>query len=511
MTIGVAGTFSGNTPSGTYTIEVNFTDADGNPVTLEDPIIVLNATDFGGNKFAIRVQDILLDADGNATGFSIAIDEYENHDGQHPAVETFNYLAIERGVHTLPDGRTIYADEATADQNGEPVVFPSGTFDPADPPPVVMSTVTGPGVTNAAGDTIAYRPEDGPVVDVQPYDVTDGGFTVEINKGEGVSEAVSPQTVYYIAVEQGFAGDDDPAASAQLEGGLAEDSSGDPNTYVLDDIFVSPIVLAETQSDIVDDNNGNDNNTAPDGGQVLVEGVTTNATTGEQTVNLEFEEEQSGDSELNANDKTVGIVAFEEGVILCFTRDTLIETVTGPRPVQDLAIGDMIRTKDHGLQPLRWIGRKTCDLRNQNGAQTDHRPYRLPRSTFGPDLPDRDLFLSPQHRIAIDAPHAELLFDQSELLVPVKHLRSSGKVTGLPSVEYFHLMFDQHQVVYANGLPCESLYPGDLARDALSVECAEELFAIFPNLRSMPESYGPTSRKVLRAYETRVLSDALGI
>ena len=270
-------------------------------------------------------------------------------------------------------------------------------------------------------------------------------------------------------------------------------------------------MLAETQSDIVDDNNGNDNNTAPDGGQVLVEGITTNATTGEQTVDLEFEEEQSGDSELNANNKTVGIVAFEEGVILCFTRDTLIETGTGPRPVQDLSVGDMILTKDHGLQPLRWIGRKPCDLIGNNTVQSEIHPYRLPKDSFGPNLPDRDLLLSPQHRIAIDAPHAELLFDQSELLVPVKHLLSSSKSTELASVEYFHLMFDQHQVVYANGLPCESLYPGDLARDALSVECAEELFAIFPNLRSMPESYGPTSRKVLRAYETRVLSDALGI
>ncbi|MEO1562694.1 MAG: Hint domain-containing protein [Pseudomonadota bacterium] len=510
MAIGEAGVATGvNTPPGTFEIRVELTEP------LDNPIIVLNSTNDGGNKISLRVTGEELDSDGNTTAFTFTFDEYEYHDGAHPAAEDVQWLAIEEGTHTLPDGRIIHAGETTLSPGDTSVTFDGDPFPDTftNDDIVVLTTMSG---DNAVGD---YGPEGGEVVDSNPYSVTSDGFQVDLLQSEDQAQngrvLSDDKTVNYIAIEVGNANGtpDADAASAQIEDGLDQDSGGDQNTYVLDDFFSNPVVLAETQSQITDDPNGtNDENgdTNPDAGTVLVDGVTQDNGSGQTVVDLEFEEEESEDNG-NTTDETVGIVAFEEGVILCFTRDTLIETVTGPRPVQDLAIGDMIRTKDHGLQPLRWIGRKTCDLRNQNGAQTDHRPYRLPRSTFGPDLPDRDLFLSPQHRIAIDAPHAELLFDQSELLVPVKHLRSSGKVTGLPSVEYFHLMFDQHQVVYANGLPCESLYPGDLARDALSVECAEELFAIFPNLRSMPESYGPTSRKVLRAYETRVLSDALGI
>ena len=39
----------------------------------------------------------------------------------------------------------------------------------------------------------------------------------------------------------------------------------------------------------------------------------------------------------------------------CFVAGTLIETAKGPVPVEDLRVGDLFRTRDHGLKPVMWI------------------------------------------------------------------------------------------------------------------------------------------------------------
>jgi len=521
MAIGEAGTLVADTPSsgtsvtgqGTplYEVEVTFTEP------LDDPVIVLNSSNNGGNKFALRVTEEIVDPNtGLTTAFKFTFDEYENEDGPHPADETVTWLAIEEGVHTLPDGRVIVAGEATADEAGVNVDFDDGIgtspFDGAADPPVVLTTVTGPSVTPTNGNVNNnYGPESGPVADSNPEDITTDGFTLEVNRSEDEANNAAfdgfEKTVGYIAIETGDQNGTDNVPFAGVFGNLDEDAGGDQNVYTVDGEYTNPIVLAETQDEIDDDSNGNDTNgnTGVDTGTVLLDGVVNDTVNDEVEIDLEFEEETSLDNEGDTDNKDVGIVIFESGLIFCFTEGTLIETPWGSKAVEDLEKNDLIITKDNGIQPLRWVGSKRINARELD-ENPNLRPVEVPAHAFGQGVPNRPISLSQQHRITVESPEAELLFGHREVFVQAKALASAQMKDPNQGVTYYHLMFDDHQIVYANGLEAESLHPGHLASRSLDKPALEELFAIFPELRALPESYGPACRHILKNYEAELLA-----
>ncbi|PWE32283.1 hypothetical protein DDZ14_11175 [Maritimibacter sp. 55A14] len=194
--------------------------------------------------------------------------------------------------------------------------------------------------------------------------------------------------------------------------------------------------------------------------------------------------------------------------VVCFAGGALIETDGGHRRVEDLAVGDMLRTRDNGMQPLRWIGRRDLD-RATLDACSDLRPVRVRRDAFGPGRPFADLCLSPQHRIFLDDWRAELLFGEPELLVAVKHLRNDRVVVtdhAAPGVSYFHLLLDRHEVIYSNGLESESLHLGDMAQDAIGGDTLDEVLRLFPEAAGMDPMAQTTACPVLRGFEGRTLA-----
>ncbi len=200
-------------------------------------------------------------------------------------------------------------------------------------------------------------------------------------------------------------------------------------------------------------------------------------------------------------DGTVVNFSNIENLIICFTRGTRIETPYGPRPVQDLRPGDLVITRDNGVQPLRWVGSKTVR------GHGDLAPIRFAKGAFGND---RALLVSPQHRMVYRGGDATLLFDQSEVMIPAKHLLNGHSIVQETRTEvtYFHLLFDHHEVVFSEGTASESFHPGHQGLAAISDQSREELFGLFPSLRAAPNSYGQTARMVLRGYETRALNIA---
>ena len=187
--------------------------------------------------------------------------------------------------------------------------------------------------------------------------------------------------------------------------------------------------------------------------------------------------------------------------IICFTPGAMIRTLGGARPVETLKTGDMVLTRDHGPQAIRWIGTSTV------AGKGRFAPIRLtPRAL--PDL-TADLLVSPQHRMLIEGYRAQLLFAEDEVLAPARHMVDGTAVTveERDAVTYIHLLFDRHEVIWANGAATESYHPGGYSLDALSAPVREELFALFPDLRTLPDSYGRTARRVLKAYEVRALDD----
>ncbi|WP_297768431.1 Hint domain-containing protein [uncultured Roseovarius sp.] len=186
--------------------------------------------------------------------------------------------------------------------------------------------------------------------------------------------------------------------------------------------------------------------------------------------------------------------------IICFTPGTHILTQWGERPVETLRPGDMVVTRDHGLQPIRWTGNRRVP------GVGDFAPISVASSVMGAS---DSLVVSPQHRLLFTGYKAELLFGENEVLVAAKHLVNGRDVivAPRPEVTYIHIMFDRHEVIYANGIGTESFYAGDTALAAIQAPAREELFAIFPELRSAPGYHGNTARTCLRQHEARLLSD----
>lgn len=185
-------------------------------------------------------------------------------------------------------------------------------------------------------------------------------------------------------------------------------------------------------------------------------------------------------------------------LLTCFAMGTQITTPSGPVAIEDLAVGDLITTRDHGPQPLRWIGRSGV------AGHGRFAPVTIKQGALGNT---RDLRVSPLHRILLQGSRAELMFGTSEVLACAKHLVNGDTIFVQPCDEivYFHLLFDQHQIITAEGCPSESYFPGPTTIGSVEADVQEELFALFPELASDPSAYGSTARMCLRKHEAAVL------
>ncbi|WP_299725726.1 Hint domain-containing protein [uncultured Tateyamaria sp.] len=180
----------------------------------------------------------------------------------------------------------------------------------------------------------------------------------------------------------------------------------------------------------------------------------------------------------------------------CFVAGTRIAVPGGHVRVEDLSIGDYVETRDRGPQRIRWIGTRTVAGR---GAFA---PVRILSGAIG----NHDtLTVSPQHRILIDDWRAQMYFGDNEVLVAAHMLVDGDMVRHVPCarVRYVHFMFEDHQIVTANGLACESFLFGDYLCHPTSPLRAD-IVARFPEFGTD----GPdmqAARRVLRGHEAQVL------
>ncbi|MCR9067341.1 MAG: Hint domain-containing protein [Rhodobacteraceae bacterium] len=196
-----------------------------------------------------------------------------------------------------------------------------------------------------------------------------------------------------------------------------------------------------------------------------------------------------------------------EDVIPCFTPGTLIATPMGQVPVEDLREGDRIITRDNGIQEIRWTGARTMSA-EKLAIAANLRPILIRAGALGPNLPERDMVVSPQHRVLMTGEAPQLHFEESEVLVAAKHLVNDRSVLQLGAVEttYIHFLFDRHEVVLSDGAWTESFQPGDQNLADIGDAQREEIFAIFPELQTREgiEDYA-AARRSLKSYEAKLL------
>lgn len=196
-------------------------------------------------------------------------------------------------------------------------------------------------------------------------------------------------------------------------------------------------------------------------------------------------------------------------VTACLTAGTMIDTPDGPRPVETLAVGDLVTTLDHGPRPVLWIHSETLRF-GPGGARDTRRPIRIQRGALGPGLPARSLTVSPQHRLLVSSPIARRMFGDQEVLVPavkLKGLPGIGPDGRATQVTYLHLFFGTHELVLAEGAPVESFLPEAQALSALSRTERRALCALAPTpvdpARLLVET-GAQVRELLRRHRKNV-------
>lgn len=236
--------------------------------------------------------------------------------------------------------------------------------------------------------------------------------------------------------------------------------------------------MGELRADFDDDGVLNQSNSIPNGGTV------------DYSDNAQF---GSGDSLTFQGADRYDLTADNTGVV-CFVKGTLIATPLGAQPIETLRPGALVQTRDNGVQTLRWIGRRRLG-RTKLQRQPDLKPIRIAPGLVGGEAP---LIVSPQHGVLI-------ALEGAETLVRARHLAmmSGGHarvLSGQREVIYYHMMFDAHQIVFANGAATESFYPGPHALGALSESARNEVFDLLPGVQQYGalHGFGPLARPFAR-------------
>ncbi|MEM6308931.1 MAG: Hint domain-containing protein [Pseudomonadota bacterium] len=154
-----------------------------------------------------------------------------------------------------------------------------------------------------------------------------------------------------------------------------------------------------------------------------------------------------------------------------FARGTKITLGSGKQvAIEDLRVGDRVLTRDAGVQDVRWIGQTT------QRAVGDLAPIRVAAGTLN-NL--NDLILAPEHRLFIYQRTDRIGAGRAEILVKARHLVNGDTVTVQKGgfIEYFQLLFDQHQIIYAEGIAAESFLVDTRTQAALPAEISRDLLA----------------------------------
>lgn len=212
---------------------------------------------------------------------------------------------------------------------------------------------------------------------------------------------------------------------------------------------------------------------------------------------------------LDGDGNVVDRIVFEniEEIVPCFTPGTLIATPRGEKPVEELQVGDRVITRDNGIQEIRWVGHKAMAGRELMAAP-HLRPVLVKAGSLGNGLPERDIMLSPNHRVLVANERTQLYFEESEVLAAVKHLVGMPGVFQLDAmaVTYIHFMFDRHEVVLSDGAWTESFQPGDMSLKGIGNAQRTEIFELFPELATRDGIDGYlAARKTLKKHEARLL------
>jgi hypothetical protein len=459
-------------------------------VDTTDALYTESGEPFGSNSSLYLRGDgsasdtATIDIEFAATGGSNVENEVEN--------VSFRLEDVDSGSFT--DIFTITAVNAAGDPI-EIIITPAGDDIVVEDPAFVykITGVGSDGASTAGGSVLIEIP--GPVASVT-VDWDNGGTTVQ---GANITD-INFDAIYLDNIVE--AGDGDDIIDAGLGADVVYAGEGNDTVLVGD-------------GDTIYGQDGDDTFTIDTANLTGTDEITIVGGEGDETTGDVLDFGTPGITSLtytNTDDAAGGlsgtatladgtIVTFSEIETLlniCFTPGVQILTPTGERPIEDIKRGDLVITRDNGPQPVHWIGRSVTPGLGKSA------PICIPKGQLGNK---RDILVSPQHRFVLTDHRAELYFGSSQVFTPAKHLVDLGQARWAPcqTVEYIHLMCDQHEVIFAEGAATESFFVSDLSVSALEEKVRQELFDVFPHLRADISHFGPTARRSVSRSELQLL------
>lgn len=168
------------------------------------------------------------------------------------------------------------------------------------------------------------------------------------------------------------------------------------------------------------------------------------------------------------------------------TGGLVVATDQGEVAAERLRVGDLVMTRDNGLQRIRWIGTRQLEagMRDRDSRLC---PLHIAQGTLDGWLPEVAMCASPNQRILAPRDRSLIRFEEHEALVSAKHMVGSRAVpdAGCEAGAYWHPVFDRHEMILVNGAWCEAFHPGDVAMNGLGNAQRFEIYALFPELETL--------------------------
>ena len=450
--------------SGTDAVQA-FDMTDSGDGTTNDQLDVSDLTTDGGTTPVTTADVVVTDTNGDGTGDAILT---------FPGGESIALVGVLPAAVDSPAGLQSIGIpgtgvvDGTAGDDVMPIGYVDAQGDSIDGADGLSDTIFGFG----GDDTI-----DGGV-GADTIDGGDGDDNLEAGAGDDLVTGGDGNDVFVYGVGDGADTITDFNAG---NSGTLDDGDATNNDFV--DLAGYYDHLSELHADQADDGVLNQSNALDTRG--LATDYTDNTRFGAESLTL---------SGVSADSS--GLTVDNTGVV-CFTSGAAIRTPQGDVLIDDLRVGDLVSTLDNGLQPIRWIGR--CHLDQAALRSSPYlRPILIKQGVLGAE---RDLLVSRQHGVLVGRDHLVRAVHLVDELHGVRVAHGKQQVT------YVHLMFDAHQIIFAESTPSESFFPGPMALQMMQSDARKELFALFPEVFDMQSGkasksrYGPTVREFLNRHK----------
>lgn len=290
-----------------------------------------------------------------------------------------------------------------------------------------------------------------------------------------------------------FGGDGDDTLVGQSGNDTLEGGEGEDEIF---GGFGDDTIVGGTGGDVVE--GGED----PDGEDVDVLDLS-----GANVAAIDYDPTDSEAGTVTFSDGSIMTFTEIENVIPCFTPGTTIATSKGERLVEELQVGDRIITRDNGIQEIAWMGHK--EMSGKQLLQNPHlQPILIKAGALGNGLPERDMMVSPNHRVLVASELTQLYFEENEVLAAAKHMVGADGIHAVDVMQttYIHFMFERHEVVLSNGAWTESFQPGDYSLKGIGNSQRNEIMELFPELATKTglTNY-QSARKALKKHEAKLL------